>query len=154
MSLDYLWTGFGVALQWYNLLLGLLGCFLGTVVDALPAIGRINGIALLLPLAYTLGVPAESTKILLAGVYYGAEYGGRISSILLNLPGDAGAVMIALDGNPMARQGRGAEALALSGIASFVGGLLSVLGLTLFAPLLGQLAIGRGLPAGPPSKAV
>jgi putative tricarboxylic transport membrane protein len=144
VSLDFLWTGFGVALQWHNLLLGLLGCFLGTVVGALPAIGPINGIALLLPLAYTLGVPAESTMILLAGVYYGAEYGGRISSILLNVPGDAGAVMTALDGNPMARQGRGAEALALSGIASFVGGLLSVLGLTFFAPLLGRLAIGFG----------
>lgn len=144
MSLDYLWTGFAVALQWQNLLFGLVGCFLGTMVGALPAIGPINGIALLLPLAYTLGVPAESTMILLAGVYYGAEYGGRISSILLNVPGDAGAVMTALDGNPMARQGRGAEALALSGIASFVGGMLSVLGLTLFAPLLGRLAIGFG----------
>lgn len=144
MSLDFLWTGFGVALQWQNLLLGLLGCFLGTVVGALPAIGPINGIALLLPLAYTLGVPPEGTMILLAGVYYGAEYGGRISSILLNVPGDAGAVMTALDGNPMARQGRGAEALALSGIASFVGGILAVLGLTLFAPLLGRLAIGFG----------
>ncbi|MCL6607552.1 MAG: tripartite tricarboxylate transporter permease [Geminicoccaceae bacterium] len=144
MSLDYLWTGFAVALQGHNLLFGLLGCFLGTMVGALPAIGPINGIALLLPLAYTLGVPAESTMILLAGVYYGAEYGGRISSILLNVPGDAGAVMTALDGNPMARQGRGAEALALSGIASFVGGMLSVLGLTLFAPLLGRLAIGFG----------
>jgi len=144
VSLDYLWTGFAVALQGHNLLFGLLGCFLGTMVGALPAIGPINGIALLLPLAYTLGVPAESTMILLAGVYYGAEYGGRISSILLNVPGDAGAVMTALDGNPMARQGRGAEALALSGIASFVGGMLSVLGLTLFAPLLGRLAIGFG----------
>jgi putative tricarboxylic transport membrane protein len=144
VSLDYLWTGFAVALQWQNLLFGLVGCFLGTMVGALPAIGPINGIALLLPLAYTLGVPAESTMILLAGVYYGAEYGGRISSILLNVPGDAGAVMTALDGNPMARQGRGAEALALSGIASFVGGMLSVLGLTLFAPLLGRLAIGFG----------
>lgn len=144
MSLDYLWTGFAVALQWQNLLFGLVGCFLGTIVGALPAIGPINGIALLLPLAYTLGVPAESTMILLAGVYYGAEYGGRISSILLNVPGDAGAVMTALDGNPMARQGRGAEALALSGIASFVGGMLAVLGLTLFAPLLGRLAIGFG----------
>ncbi|MCS6877909.1 MAG: tripartite tricarboxylate transporter permease [Geminicoccaceae bacterium] len=144
MSLDYLWTGFAVALQWHNLLFGLLGCLLGTVVGALPAIGPINGIALLLPLAYTLGVPAESTMILLAGVYYGAEYGGRISSILLNVPGDAGAVMTALDGYPMARDGRGAEALALSGIASFVGGMLSVLALTFFAPLLGQLAIGFG----------
>jgi putative tricarboxylic transport membrane protein len=144
VSFDYLWTGFAVALQAHNLLFGLLGCFLGTLVGALPAIGPINGIAVLLPLAYGMGVPPESTMILLAGVYYGAEYGGRISSILLNVPGDAGAIMTALDGNPMARQGRGAEALALSGIASFVGGMLSVLGLTLFAPLLGRLAIGFG----------
>ncbi len=144
MSLDYLWTGFGVALQWQNLLYGLAGCFLGTIVGALPAIGPINGIALLLPLLYTLGVPAESTMILLAGIYYGAEYGGRISSILLNVPGDAGAVMTALDGYPMARQGRAAEALAISAISSFVGGMLAVVGLTLFAPLLGKLAIGFG----------
>ncbi|MEJ1937702.1 tripartite tricarboxylate transporter permease, partial [Nostoc sp. NIES-2111] len=68
MSLDYLWTGFGVALQWQNLLYGLAGCFLGTIVGALPAIGPINGIALLLPLLYTLGVPVESTMILLAGI--------------------------------------------------------------------------------------
>ena len=144
MSLDYLWTGFGVALQWQNLLYGLAGCFLGTIVGALPAIGPINGIALLLPLLYTLGVPAESTMILLAGIYYGAEYGGRISSILLNVPGDAGAVMTALDGYPMARQGRAAEALAISAISSFVGGMLAVVGLTLFAPLLGKLATGFG----------
>ncbi len=144
MSLDYLWTGFGVALQWQNLLYGLAGCFLGTIVGALPAIGPINGIALLLPLLYTLGVPAESTMILLAGIYYGAEYGGRISSILLNVPGDAGAVMTALDGYPMARDGRAAEALAISGISSFVGGMLAVVGLTLFAPLLGRLATGFG----------
>ncbi|WP_029010405.1 tripartite tricarboxylate transporter permease [Azospirillum halopraeferens] len=144
MSLDYLWTGFGVALQWHNLMYGLAGCFLGTLVGALPAVGPINGIALLLPLLYSMGVPADSTMILLAGVYYGAEYGGRISSILLNVPGDAGAVMTALDGNPMARQGRAAEALAISGISSFVGGMIAVVGLTFFAPLLGQLAIGFG----------
>jgi len=144
MSLDYLWTGFGVALQWQNLLYGLAGCFLGTIVGALPAIGPINGIALLLPLLYTLGVPVESTMILLAGIYYGAEYGGRISSILLNVPGDAGAVMTALDGYPMARQGRAAEALAISGISSFVGGIIAVIGLTFFAPMLGALATGFG----------
>ncbi len=144
MSLDYLWTGFAVALQWHNLLFGLFGCFLGTVVGALPAIGPINGIALLLPLLYTLGVPPESTMIVLAGIYYGAEYGGRISSILLNVPGDAGAVMTALDGYPMAREGRAAEALALSGIASFIGGLVSVVALTFFGPLFGQLAVGFG----------
>ncbi len=144
MSLDYLWTGFGVALQPINLLYALVGCFLGTIIGALPAIGPINGIALILPIAYTMKIPAESTMILLAAIYYGSEYGGRISSILLNVPGDAGAVMTAMDGHPMAKQGRGAEALAISALSSFVGGMLAVVGLTFFAPLLGQLAIKFG----------
>ncbi|HEV7308495.1 tripartite tricarboxylate transporter permease [Ensifer sp.] len=144
MNLDYLWNGFTVALTMQNLLIGLAGCFIGTLVGALPAIGPINGIALLLPIAYTMGLPAESTMILLAAVYCGAEYGGRISSILLNVPGDAGAVMTALDGNPMARQGRAGEALMLSGLSSFVGGVLGAVGLALFAPLLAGLAIGFG----------
>ena len=144
MNLDYLWQGFGVALTYENLLIGFIGCFIGTLVGALPAIGPINGIALLMPIAYTMGLPAESTMILLAAVYCGAEYGGRISSILLNVPGDAGAVMTAMDGYPMAKQGRAGEALALSGIASFVGGILGVIGLAFFAPLLSGLAIGFG----------
>lgn len=144
MNLDYLWNGFTVALTMQNLLIGLAGCFIGTLVGALPAIGPINGIALLIPIAYTMGLPAESTMILLAAVYCGAEYGGRISSILLNVPGDAGAVMTALDGNPMARQGRAGEALMLSGLSSFVGGVLGAVGLALFAPLLAGLAIGFG----------
>lgn len=144
MNLDYLWTGFAVALTWQNLLIGLVGCFLGTIIGALPAIGPINGIALLLPIAYTLGLPPESTMILLAAIYSGSEYGGRISSILLNVPGDAGAVMTALDGNPLARQGRAGEALMISGLSSFVGGIIGVLGLTLFAPMLARLAIGFG----------
>lgn len=144
MNLDYLWTGFAVALSWQNLLIGFAGCFIGTLVGALPAIGPINGIALLLPIAYTMGLPAESTMILLACVYCGAEYGGRISSILLNVPGDAGAVMTALDGNPLARQGRAGEALALSGLASFFGGMVGTLALALFAPALSSIAIGFG----------
>lgn len=82
--------------------------------------------------------------ILLAAIYCGAEYGGRISSILLNVPGDAGAVMTAMDGYPMAKQGRAGEALALSGLSSFVGGMLGSLGLALFAPLLSRLAVGFG----------
>ena len=144
MNLDYLWNGFTVALTMQNLLIGLAGCFIGTLVGALPAIGPINGIALLLPIAYTMGLPAESTMILLAAVYCGAEYGGRISSILLNVPGDAGAVMTAMDGYPMAKQGRAGEALMLSGLSSFVGGVFGAVGLALFAPLLAGLAIGFG----------
>lgn len=144
MSLDFLWQGFGVALQPSNLLIGFIGCFLGTVIGALPAVGPINGIALLLPIAYTSGLPPESTLILLAGVYYGAEYGGRISSILLNVPGDAGAVMTAIDGYPMARAGDATRALAISGISSFIGGILAVVAMTFLAPLFGLLAIKFG----------
>lgn len=144
MNFEYLAQGFAVALTWQNLLIGFVGCFIGTMVGALPAIGPINGIALLLPIAYTMGLPPESTMILLAAVYCGAEYGGRISSILLNVPGDAGAVMTAMDGYPMAKQGRAGEALALSGLSSFVGGILGSIGLALFAPLLSGLAIGFG----------
>ncbi|WP_020180200.1 tripartite tricarboxylate transporter permease [Methylopila sp. M107] len=144
MGFDYLWQGFAIALTWQNLLIGLIGCFLGTIIGALPAIGPINGIALLMPIAYTMGLPAESTMILLAAVYSGCEYGGRISSILLNVPGDAGAVFTAMDGNPLARQGRAGEALMISGLSSFVGGMIGVVGLTLFAPLLAGIAIGFG----------
>ena len=144
MSFDFLLTGLGVALQWQNLLLALLGCFLGTLIGCLPAIGPINGIALLLPIAYTAGLPAESALILLAAVYYGAEYGGRISSILLNVPGDAGAVMTAIDGYPLARAGRATEALAISGISSFYGGVVAVILTAFLAPLFGLLAIKFG----------
>ena len=87
---------------------------------------------------------ADRRMILLAAIYCGAEYGGRISSILLNVPGDAGAVMTAMDGYPMAKQGRAGEALAISGISSFFGGIFGTVGLALFAPILSSLAIGFG----------
>jgi len=136
--------GFEVALTPLNLGLALAGAFLGTLIGALPGIGPVNGVAILIPIAYALKLPPESALILLAGVYYGAEYGGRISSILLNVPGDAGAVITTLDGYPMAQKGKAGEALALSALASFIGGTLAVIGLTLFAPLLAEWAIRFG----------
>jgi putative tricarboxylic transport membrane protein len=136
--------GFAVALTPLNISLVLLGCFGGTLIGALPGIGPINGVAILLPIAYSLRLPPESALILLAGVYYGAEYGGRISSILLNVPGDAGAIMTTLDGHPMAKRGEGGRALALSAVSSFVGGTIALILLTIFAPLLSQFAIGFG----------
>ena len=142
--LSQLAHGFSVALTPLNLGLAFAGAFLGTLIGALPGIGPVNGVAILIPIAYALKLPAESALILLAGVYYGAEYGGRISSILLNVPGDAGAVITTLDGYPMAQKGRAGEALALSALSSFIGGTLSVIGLTLFAPLLAQWAIRFG----------
>ena len=134
-------TGFGVALDPFNLFLVLAGCFAGTLIGALPGLGPINGVAILLPIAYGLGFGPESALILLAGIYYGAEYGGRISSILLNVPGDAGAVMTTLDGNPMARNGEAGRALSLSAVASFIGGTFAVILMSLFAPLLAGFAV-------------
>ncbi len=142
--LSQLAHGFEIALTPLNLGLALAGAFLGTLIGALPGIGPVNGVAILIPIAYALKLPPESALILLAGVYYGAEYGGRISSILLNVPGDAGAVITTLDGYPMAQKGKAGEALALSALASFIGGTLAVIGLTLFAPLLAEWAIRFG----------
>ena len=134
-------TGFDVALAPFNIMLVLIGCFAGTLIGALPGIGPINGVAILLPIAYSLGLPPESALILLAGIYYGAEYGGRISSILLNVPGDAGAVMTTLDGNPMARRGEAGRALSLSSVASFVGGTFAVILMSMFGPALAGFAV-------------
>lgn len=143
-TLHLLGQGFGVAFQPLNLLLALIGAFAGTIVGALPGLGPANGVAILIPVSFTLGLPATSAMIFLASVYYGAMYGGRISSILLNIPGDEPAVMTTLDGYPMAKQGRGGSALAISAVASFVGSTLATIGLMLFAPLLAKLAIRFG----------
>jgi len=101
-TFGYLGQGFGVALSPYNLVTALCGTLIGTVVGLLPGLGPINGVALLIPIAFALGLPPESALILLAAVYLGCEYGGRISSILLNIPGEASTVMTTLDGYPMA----------------------------------------------------
>ncbi|MFA3759494.1 tripartite tricarboxylate transporter permease [Yersinia sp. 2544 StPb PI] len=140
----YLSQGFEVALTPQNLMIALIGCFIGTIVGLLPGLGPINGVAILLPLAFALKLPAESALILLATVYIGCEYGGRISSILLNVPGDAAAIMTALDGYPMAQQGRAGVALSISAVSSFVGSLLAIGGIILFAPLLAQWSLAFG----------
>jgi len=140
-ALGSLIDGFAVALTWQNLFLALIGCFLGTIIGALPGLGPSNGVAILIPLAFTLGLGPVAAMILLTSVYYGAMYGGRISSILLNIPGDEPALMTTLDGYPMAQQGRGGEALTLSGVASFVGAFFATWGLVFLAPLLVKVAL-------------
>lgn len=142
--LQHLVAGFGVALSPTNLLIAAVGCFIGTIVGLLPGLGPINGVAILMPLAFAMKLPPETSLILLAAVYIGCEYGGRISSILLNVPGDAGAIMTALDGYPMARQGLGGVALAISAWSSFVGSLVATIGIVLFAPLLASWALSFG----------
>lgn len=143
-TLAHLFSGFGVALQPINLLVGAIGAFIGTVVGVLPGIGPINGVAILMPLAFAMQLPPETALILLAAVYIGCEYGGRISSILLNVPGEAGAIMTALDGYPMARNGLGGVALSISAWSSFVGSFIATVGFVAFAPLLASWALAFG----------
>jgi putative tricarboxylic transport membrane protein len=143
-TLQYLLSGFAVALTPTNLMVAAMGALIGTVVGMLPGLGPINGVAILMPLAFALKLPPETALILLAAVYMGCEFGGRISSILLNVPGDAGAIMTAMDGYPMARQGQGGVALSISAWSSFVGSLIATIGIVLFAPLLARWALAFG----------
>jgi putative tricarboxylic transport membrane protein len=142
--LSNLALGFSIALSPYTLLLAVIGSFLGTIIGALPGLGPSNGVAILIPLAFTLGLDATAALVFLTSVYYGSMYGGRISSILLNIPGDEPAMMTCLDGYPMAKQGRAGDALVISGWSSFVGGMLATVGLMLLAPLLSRVAYKFG----------
>ena len=137
-------TGFAVALAPINLLYCFLGSFIGTAIGVLPGLGPPATIALLLPVTY--GIPATSAVILLAGIFYGAMYGGSTTSILLNIPGEAASVVTCLDGYQMARQGRAGAALAISAFGSFIAGTLSIVGLMLLAPPLAAFAIKFGPP--------
>lgn len=133
--------GFANALTLANLGWALLGCFLGTAIGVLPGIGPLNAIALLLPFCLALKLPPESALILLSAVYYGSGYGGRITAILLNMPGEPSAVLTTLDGHPLARQGRGGAALAISGIGSFVGATIAVVLMSFLSVPLARVAI-------------
>ncbi|MGB3314152.1 MAG: tripartite tricarboxylate transporter permease [Albidovulum sp.] len=141
---DNLALVFSVALSPWTLMLAVIGCFLGTIIGALPGLGPSNGVAILIPITFTLGLDATAALVLLTSVYYGAMYGGRISSILLNIPGDEPAMMTTLDGYPMAKQGRAGEALVISGVASFVGAFLATIALALVAPYLARIAYKFG----------
>ena len=143
-TLSFLTSGFAVALQPINLLMAAIGAFIGTVVGLLPGLGPINGVAILMPLAFALKLPPETALILLAAVYIGCEYGGRISSILLNVPGDAAAIMTAMDGYPMARKGMGGVALSISAWSSFVGSMIATVGIVMMTPLLSKWALAFG----------
>jgi putative tricarboxylic transport membrane protein len=132
--------GFQACLQPINLLY----CFIGTLIGVLPGIGPTAGIAILLPL--TSFLPPAPAIIMLAAIYYGAQYGGSTTAILVNIPGEVSSVPTTFDGYPMARQGRAGPALAIAAISSFVAGTLGTIGLTLFAPLLAEVALKIGPP--------
>lgn len=142
--IDLLIGGFQTALMPINLMFAFFGVFIGTLVGMLPGIGPINGIAVLIPILFALDVDPTGMIILFAGIYYGSQYGNSISAILLNVPGTASSVATALDGYEMSKKGRAGPALAMSAVASFVGGTLSIFGLVLLAPALSALAIRFG----------
>jgi putative tricarboxylic transport membrane protein len=131
--------GFTVALTPYNLLWSALGVTVGTAIGVLPGIGPALTVALLLPV--TASLDPTAAFIMFGGIYYGAMYGGSTTAILLNTPGESGSIVTAIDGHEMARQGRGAQALATAAIGSFVAGTIATLALTFVAPLLVKLAL-------------
>ncbi len=141
---NYLGIGFSVALQPMNLFYCFIGVFIGTLVGVLPGIGPVGAMSLLLPI--TFNSTPEGAIIMLAGIYYGAMYGGSTTSILVNIPGEAASVVTCLDGYAMARQGRAGPALGMAAFGSFIAGTLSVIGLMLLAPPLAQFALRFGPP--------
>ena len=141
-TLGQLAQGFGVALTPMNILWSFVGVVLGTAIGVLPGLGPALTIALLLPLTYK--VDATGVFILFAGIYYGAMYGGSTTSILLNTPGESATIITALEGNKMARRGRGGAALATAAIGSFVAGTIGTLGLTFVAPIVVDFALKFG----------
>lgn len=134
--------GLSTAVSPENLMFCLIGCILGTLIGVLPGLGPAATIAMLLPL--TFGLDATGSLIMLAGIYYGAQYGGSTTAILINLPGEPSSVVTALDGYKMARQGRAGHALSIAALASFFAGTVATVVIALFAPVLGHVALTFG----------
>lgn len=137
-------AGFQVALQPTNLMFCFLGVFIGTLIGVLPGIGPVGTMAILLPVTY--GIQPTTAIIMLAGIYYGAQYGGSTTSILVNIPGEAASVVTTLDGYQMALQGRAGPALGIAAFGSFIAGTIGVIGLQLLAPPLVAVALRFGPP--------
>src|SRR5690554_1496175 len=140
--LDHLALGFSVALSYENIAYCLLGCLLGTLIGVLPGIGPVPTIAMLLPITYVL--PPVAGLIMLAGIYYGAQYGGSTTAILVALPGETSAVVTVLDGHQMAKNGRAGAALAIAALGSFFAGCVTTFLIAGFAPPLAEIAFKFG----------
>jgi len=143
-TLQNLFLGFSTVFTATNLFYSLIGCLIGTMVGVLPGVGPLAGISMLLPT--TFGLSPASAIILLAGIYYGAMYGGSTTSILMRIPGEAASVITCIDGYAMAQKGRAGPALAIAAIGSYIAGTLSVVGLMFLAPPLAKFALGFGPP--------
>ncbi len=142
--LELLLNGFVIAFEPLNLMLIILGCAVGLFIGAMPGLGSVNGVAILLPMTFL--VPPTGAIIFLGAIYYGAMYGGAISSIMLGIPGASTAVATTFDGRPMALQGKADKALVAAATASFIGGSVGVILFTLFAPPLADIALTFGAP--------
>lgn len=140
--LSHLALGFDTALSFQNLMYAFIGCLLGTLIGVLPGLGPSTTIAMLLPITYTL--PPVAALIMLAGIYYGSQYGGSTTAILVNLPGESSSVVTAIDGYQMARKGRAGAALATAGISSFMAGCFATLVIAAFAVPMSELAFNFG----------
>jgi putative tricarboxylic transport membrane protein len=144
MGLENLFLGFQIAVTPFNLFIAVVGITLGTIIGVLPGLGGANGVAILLPLTFTM--PPTSAIILLTSLYWGALFGGAITSVLFNIPGEPWSVATTFDGYPLARQGRGGQALTAAFTSSFVGAFFSIVLITLFAPVLAEIALRFGPP--------
>ncbi len=144
MGLDNLLLGFEVAVTPFNIFVALVGVLLGTIIGVLPGLGGANGVAILLPLTFTM--PPTSAIILLTSIYWGALFGGAITSVLFNIPGEPWSVATTFDGYPLAKQGQGGQALTTAFTSSFVGAFFSIVLITLFAPILAEVALRFGPP--------
>jgi putative tricarboxylic transport membrane protein len=144
MDFNAFLNGFAVVVEPHNLLYCLIGVLIGMVIGVLPGLGPAATIAILLPITYT--IDPVSAIIMLAGIYYGAQYGGTITSVLLRLPGEASSVVTVFDGFALAKQGKAGTALGIAAIGSFVGATISIIGLTLLAPVVADIALDFGPP--------
>ena len=143
-SLPHLLSGFAAALSPAYLAYAFAGCVLGTLIGVLPGLGPAAGTAILIPLTFKLD--PTGAIIMLAAIYYGAMYGGTITSVLINVPGEAASVITCIDGHQMAKQGRGGTALGIAAIGSFVGGMVATIALAVVALPLAKLALKFGPP--------
>src|SRR4030081_457475 len=143
-AFELLFQGFQVLLTWDKIALMMLGLVLGIFVGVLPGLGGPNGVAILLPLTFSMD--PTSAIVMLSCIYWGALFGGAITSILFNIPGEAWSVATTFDGYPMAQQGRAAEALSAAFTSSFIGSLMAVLLITFLAPMISSFALKFGLP--------
>ena len=139
VEISALFHGFAVVLSPFNLLLMMIGIVLGVIIGVLPGLGGANGVAILLPLTFTM--PPTSAIIMLSCIYWGALFGGAITSVLFNIPGEPWSVATTFDGYPMAQQGRAGEALTASFTSSFIGALFAVIMITFLAPLVAKFAL-------------